>query len=499
MTLLARSALKGVAWNWTGSAVLVVAQVASTAATARLVSPAEFGLYAAAQAVYGFAGFFCMRAVGQDLQRRVDLAPQTVGTAMSISLAASLLVAACIGLSAPLWADLWGVPDAAWAIRVFALALLLQSAATVPLALLRRDLRFGRAAALETGALVAGMTTGVLLAVELHSAVALAIGQVSGAAILLLTTSAVAGYDLRPSFHRGDGRALSAFASQVGSLGFLTYCTNLLPGLFVAREFGAAVLGLFSRARMMAELPTDYALASIYKVVYPLYGRVRDDPARTATLLRESLTLTTGFTWPAFAFLAGASPIFVSVVLGARWDDSAPYLTLFALGACALVPIGLLTNCAEALGWMRIIAARVVAFFAGVGVVIAIAAVFDLNVADLLLGIVVVQWLTYVATLRPFVRRGLLATGQVAADQGIHAAFALLTFGAGALCTTLADTAPLGVQILALCGGAAILCAAFLLIWPVYPAGRILARRLEQAMPRVGVAIRRLRLEAFLR
>jgi len=496
---LTKSALSGVAWNWTGSAVLVVAQVGSTAATARLVPPAEFGLYAAAQAVYGFAGFFCMRAVGQELQRRAALGPQTVGTAMSISLAASLLVAACIGLGAPLWAGLWGVPDAAWAIRVFAMALLLQSAASVPLALLRRDLRFGRAATLETGALVAGMTTGVLLAIEFHSAVALAIGQAGGAAILLLATSFAAGYDLRPSFHRGDGRALSVFASQVGSLGFLAYCTNLLPGLFVAREFGAAVLGLFSRARLMAELPTDYALASIYKVVYPLYGRVRDDPARTGTLLRESLTLTTGFTWPAFAFLAGAAPIFVSVVLGPRWDDSAPYLTLFALGACALVPIGLLTNCAEALGWMRIVATRVAAFFAGVGLAIAVAASFDLDVANLLLGIVVVQWLTYLATLRPFVRRGLLGGRPVFAEQAIHAALALLAFGAGALCTTLVDAAPLAVQLLALGGSAAILCAAFLLIWPVYPASRVLAARLEQSMPRLGLAIRRLRLEGPLR
>jgi len=484
--MLARSALRGVAWNWTGSAVLVVAQLASTAVTARLVSPAEFGFYAAAQAIYGFAGFFCMRAVGQELQRRAQLGPGTVGTAIAIAVAASLVVAAGIVLGAPLWADAWGVPEAAWAIRAFAVALLFQSAATVPLALLRRDLRFGRAAAIETGAIVAGMTAGVVLAVILHSALALALGQVAGTAALLLSAAGNAHYDLRPTFDRADARALAGFAGQVGGLGFLAYCTSMLPSLFVARQFGAAVLGLFSRARQMAELPADYAVSSVYRVIYPLYGRVRDDTARTRTLLREALGLSTGLAWPAFAFLAGAAPAVVAVVLGPRWQGAAPLLSLCALGVCAAIPTGLLTNCAEAFGWMRIIAFRQVALLAGVAAVLVVARVAHGSAGALLLGVAGVQWAVYVATLLPFVRRELLAPRELAAEHGLHAAVALFAFGLGVACAEAAGGASTAIRACVLLAGAILLCAVLILVHPVIPAGRILVRRLTQVAPRLA-------------
>ena len=85
VTSLTRSALSGTAWNYSGAAVLVVIQVASTAATARLVEPSQFGLYATAQAAAGVFGYFTLSAVAQGLLRRPHLSPHAVGTATAIS------------------------------------------------------------------------------------------------------------------------------------------------------------------------------------------------------------------------------------------------------------------------------------------------------------------------------------------------------------------------------------------------------------------------------
>lgn len=484
MSILAGSALRGVAWNWTGSAVLVVAQLGSTAATARLVSPREFGLYAAAQAIFGLAGFFSMRAVGQDLQRRAELGPRTVGTAVTVLLVAALLVGGALAAGASLWAEAWGVPDAAWAIRVFSLALMLQSLAVTPLALLRRELRFGRAASVETGAIVAGMAIGVGLAVHLHSAVALAIGQAAGAAILLAGSVTIARGGLMPAFDRADARTLFAFAGQIGGFGLLAYCASILPSWFVARQFGASLLGLFSRARQMAELPADYAKSSVYKVIFPLYGRVREDPARTRTLLREALSLSTGLAWPAFAFLAGAAPLAVEVVLGSRWADSAPLLALFCLIVCAAIPAGLLTNCAEAFGWMRIVGLRQGALLLGVALVLAATAATGRGAQAMLLGVAAAQWATYLATAILFARRGLLGGREALTEHAAHGAFALLALGVGATATAVASGSAVGIQALVAVTGALLACAVFAFLHRTIPAGRILAKRLGQLTSR---------------
>jgi len=483
MSSLARHAVKGVAWNWTGSVVLGVVQIASTAATARLVAPREFGLYAAAQAVGALAGFFCLRAVGQELQRRPELKPKSVGTAMTIVLAASAVVSGCVVFGAWAWAAVWGVPDAAWSIRVFGVALLLQSAAIVPLALLRRELQFGKAAVMETTAIVCGMASGVVLAIQLHSALALALGQAFGAAVLLLAAGISTSKLLELSFDPAEARGMTIFAGQVGALSFTSFVSVTLPSWFVARMFGASTLGVFSRARLMAEIPAEYAGTGIYRVIYPLYGRVRRDRARTHILLAEAMTLTAGFVWPAFGLLAGAAPLVVNIVLGPQWAGSAPYLALFSLGVCAAVPTGLLTNFAEAFGWMRLIALRQGVCLGGIAATLVAAYALGASAQGVLIGVAIVQWLTYGAILAPFVQRGLLSVRALVADQGSHAATALGAFAIGALCAAAARSDPLRLQLAAIGVGALLTLALVVVCTLVLPAGRTLRRRLVQVVP----------------
>ena len=314
----------------------------------------------------GFAGYFTLNALGPGVQRRTRLGEKTAATALTLSIGASMLVAVVIWAGASLWAHAWGIPDATWVIRVIGLTTLFTSCSIVPLALLRRGLRFRTAAVVETGALVIGLATGVALAAWLHSAVALALGQATGGAVQLLAAGVLARGDLALGVDRADARELLRFSSQVSGLNLFHYFNYAAPSWFAARTFGAAALGVYSRASLIVGLPSEYALTSIYKVIYPVYGRVRDDLARTRVLIDEALTLTTGLLWPMLALIAGAAPVIVAVLLGGGWGDAPQLVALFALMASAWVPCGVLTNAAEAQGWMRIIAWRLTLLFGGV-------------------------------------------------------------------------------------------------------------------------------------
>ncbi|MGH2499989.1 MAG: oligosaccharide flippase family protein [Candidatus Limnocylindria bacterium] len=464
--------------------MLIVAQIASTAATARLVVPREFGLYATALAASGFAGYFTMVAIGGGLQRRSRLGEKTVGTAMTLSLASSLLISIAVLVGASLWARAWGVPDAASVVRIVAITLFLTSAATVPIALIRRRLEFGKAAVIETSSVVLGLAVGVALAIELHSAVALALGQAVGAATLFVAATAIVRDELRLSFERADARELFTFAGQVGVLDFSAFIAITMPSWFTARAFGPFVLGLYSRASTIVALPLTYAATSIYKVLYPLYGRVRDDLTRTKVLVDEGLTLTTGLGWPLFALVAGASPVIVEVLLGPGWEGAKPLVALFALMACGDLPSELLKNAAQALGWMRLIAVRQAAFFVGVAATLATVHLADLGLNWLLAGLAASQWATYLLTLSPFVRRGLLNARSVMRGQGIHAGAAVAIYGVAAACAHAADGAAIAVQILSLVAVAVAVCAALIVFRSWLPAGRVLGRRLAQVAPR---------------
>lgn len=490
MTNLSRSALVGVTSNFAGVAVLVVAQVASTAATSRLVAPGEFGAYAAAQAAAGLAGYFTMSALGSGLLRRSEFGPKTVGTAAVISLSSAGLVTLALLIGAYPWAAAWGVPSAADVVRVVAIALFLNSAATVPIALIRRHLRFGMAAGIETGSQVVGLAVGVGLALSFHSALALASGQAAGGAALVVGAAVVAQKDLQLGFDRVDARELITFSTQVSGLGLGSYAMNTAPSWFTARAFGPFALGLYSRASLIAFLPLTYLAASITKVLYPLYGRVRGDLTRTKILVDEGLALATGLVWPLFALLAGAAPVVVEVLLGPAWPGAAPLIALCALAACANLPCGLLTNAAEALGWMRVIGLRQTAFFISLVVVMVVTYAFGLSLNWLVAGVAACEWFTYAWTLQAFAGREFLDARVVLKSQLSHGAIALGTFGAAASCAYLLDSMSLALQIGAEALLAIALMATAYLAKSWIPAGQILSRRLLSARNQAAEQVR---------
>ncbi len=478
---LSRSALTGVAANWAGSGVLVVAQIASTAATARLVAPHEFGVYATAQAASGLAGYFTMKALASGLVRRAELGPKTIGTAAALSLISSAVVTIIVCLAASPWAHAWGVPGATGVVRVVALTLFLSSVATVPLALMQRRLRFGLAATIEAASQVFGLAAGVALAVDLHSALALAVGQTLGAFALLMASGGFVIRELQVAFDRDDARELFAFAGKVNALGFSSYVSTTAPSWFAARAFGASLLGVYSRANLMIGLPVSYLANSITSVLYPLYGRVRSSVARTRVLLDEGLTLTIGFAWPAFAFVAGAAPILVRILLGARWHAAAPLVSLCALAACASLPCGLLTNAAEAFNWMRPIALRQLIFFIGIGGTLVVVWRANLSLDWLVAGVAVSQWLTYALTLRVFVQNEFLDAQVVLERQALLGVLALLVFAGTDACSHALRGAALldqlAAQIVIMIG---VLLAAFAFKAHL-PQTRILERRIRVA------------------
>jgi O-antigen/teichoic acid export membrane protein len=379
------------------------------------------------------------------------------------------------------WAEAWGIHAAVPLVRILGVALFLNSLSSVPLALIQYRLRFGAAALAETVTQITGITVGVLLAVHFHSTVALAVGQVIAAAALLTTTAVLARRDLCVGFDRSESRELLTFGSQVSFLYLGSYASNTIPSWTAGRSFGAFALGLYSRAYLMVGIPLTYLLTSITKVLFPLLGRVRDDTVRTKAVITEGVVLATGFTWPLFAVLAGGASVAVHLLLGSRWHAATPLLQLSVLIACGAFPTGLLTTVAEALGWLRLAALRLITFVALLLTSVAIVESAGLGLKELLVGVAIAQWVTYAITLKPFVSRALVDRQLIIRSHLIHGAVS-----AGAFIVAFADAHFLGgVGLIAQVAGELVIalaaCLPILFCRSWFPASQVLARRLSSA------------------
>jgi O-antigen/teichoic acid export membrane protein len=474
---LAQQGIRGAAWSYGGAGVVIVAQLLYTALTARLISPAEFGAYATAQAMLMLVGYFALGTVGNAIIRHPSLDRRVVGTALVLTGTAGALVSLVVLGAAGLWADLWRAPDAASLVRLYAPMTLLGGLAVVPLSLLRRDLRYRSATLIETSSTLIGFGIGAALALQLRSAEALVLGQIAATGALLALGAFAARSQLSVSYSRVQARALFSFSSQVSLQNLTHYLNNTLPSFAVSRFLGQTSLGYFNRASLLVGLPLTFLAQGIQKTLYPIYPRFRDDQEECRRMMIDVASVTTTVVWPLFAALAGLGPLVVELLLGARWGPVASIVGPLCLFATASFVYSVFATLAESLGYLRQIwllqAFWSVALICSLGIAVR----EDADMRAIMLVAAGVQIAVHLLQVALLARVRMVDAAGTLRGEASAALLGAVWYIATMLTTQALSGEETAARIGASAGVVALLTLATWLVLPHLPAGRAFSRR----------------------
>ena len=474
---LARRSIRGAAWNYGGAVVITVGQLAYTALTARLVSPAEFGAYAVAQALLALVGYFTLGTIGNAIIRQPSLDRRMIGTAVTMTAAAGSTVAVVVLAIAPLWTEIWRSPEATVLLRLYAPQMLLGALAIVPLALLRRNLRYRSASIIETSAVLVGFAIGAGLALELRNAEALVLGQVAGACALAIFGVLATRSQLAIAYGRSEARSLFSFSAQVSLQNLGHYVNTVLPSFAVSRSLGATNLGFYSRGSLLVGLPLTFLAQGVTKTLYPIFPRFRNDDAECRRMMIDVASVTTTFVWPLFGALAGLAPLVVHLLLGPRWAPVAAIVVPLCLYAALNFAYATFTSFAESFGYLRqiwLIQACWTIVLVG-SLAVAVAANADMRtIAFVAAGIqAAVNGLQIILLAR---LRSVDAVGTLRVELWA-ASLAAVWYIVTMLTTRSLSDQALGIQIVASCVVLALLTLGSWIALPHLPAGRAFASR----------------------
>jgi lipopolysaccharide exporter len=435
VTALARQTLHGVGWNYASSVAIAMTQLLSVSITARIISPPEFGAYAAAQVLYGLAGYFALRSLGNALIRSRDLSRRTIGTATILSLTTGGVVALSAVLIASSWARAWDIPEAAAMVRLYAPAIFFASAAVVPLATLHAALRFRTAAAVETFAQLTAMWSGVLLALLSHDVRALVVGQGIGMFVMAVAAWSASRHQVAWHWSRTAASPLFRFATKVSAQNLTYFVILSAPAYAIGYTYGPQELGLFSRVSLILILPATYLAVGINKAIYPAYARLRSDRDRMRAVLTGVLTILSGTAWAAFLLVGALSPLVVRVLLGPEWTSAQALLPPLAVFASTYLVFAVAANASEALGLLHISFVLQVFSLCGLLTAWLWSAVSNLTVSQFLWLVALVQGVAHLGQLAALSRRGLLdgaRLGRAYFIHGLGAGILAIAVGTGA-------------------------------------------------------------------
>lgn len=323
----------------------LVGQVVTIVVLARLLPPSAFGLLAMVAAIGTVLDLVKEFGLSAATIQKQDIRHAQVSALFWINASVGLLLAAGLFASAPWLADFYGQPEleaiASWLAIAFA-----ASGLTVQhWALMRRQMRFGAIAGIETAADYAGFAAAIGLALLGAGYWALVAQRVLSPVLLMVGSWSVCRW--RPSRPEPAGgvRELIAYGAGVTGSGLAAAFSRSIDQILIGWMWGASVLGLYERTTRLLMLPVNTVNAPVYAAAMPALSRLTDDPDRYRALFFQVIQKLALLTMPAFALAAATADWVVDIVLGPAWVEAVPLVALFSVAATCLplvMAVGLL-------------------------------------------------------------------------------------------------------------------------------------------------------------
>ncbi len=310
---------------------------------ARLLTPAEFGIFAIA------AGLSALLVVLRDfgatnwIIQAPELPDWQLRTAATLTLASGLLLAACLAFGAPLAARLYGEEELTPVIQVASIGFLLNPLTLVPMAMLSRELRFKELFLINTLGALAGTASSIAAALLGYGPMSPAIGIVVSAATTLFGTMlrAWSYHVVRPGL-RGWRDILSFSAYSMGA-GMLSEVGRVLPTVLVGRTLGVDAAGLLNRSYAVSLLFQKLILQAAKRAALPVLALGRREGVDLSRAYLAKIAFMAAVSWPAALLFLTLAEQVVAVVLGRNWESAVPVVQVLSL-TLVFLPLTALNN-----------------------------------------------------------------------------------------------------------------------------------------------------------
>lgn len=310
---------------------LLVSNFATAALVSRILTPEEIGVSVIAMAILAIAMSVREFSSSSFLIQREELSREDIRGAFTVMLILTGIVAAFLVAASPFLAAFYAEPNLVPYFRVISVCLFLD-AFSIPInALLRREMQFGKVAAISIAGAATWSVATISLALAGFSYMSFAWAWLIGGTMAAGLAVAVRPHFwmFSPSFR--NWREMVSFGGYNGAIAMLYRIFDALPLLLLGRLVSPHAAALFSRTSMICTIPDKLVLGGAMSVVLPAFStEVRQGRDLKRPYL-AALSFITALHWPALFVLCVLAYPAVDIVLGPQWIEAAPLVQVVAI------------------------------------------------------------------------------------------------------------------------------------------------------------------------
>lgn len=339
-------------WAYVRTGVFGLVGIPTTIVLAHVLSPADFGIAAAATFFGQFAARLSNGGMGSALVRIKDLRDDHVSSVFVVNAVLGLLGTVALIVAAPWIADFYGTPEVGSVLPIVAINFALGSLSMVQHALLSRDLRYRDMATVGSLDVTVSAIAAVVLASLGFRYWSLVIGDVCGAFAKWVYGIRLVGWHVRLRFVPAAARELSSFAAGSYVRRVLEHFTRNVDNMVIGRLLGITALGFYDKAFSAINRVFEKMTVVGPSVSFRIFAIIQDEPDRFRRAYRKVIMTATLLGYIVFGALGTMAPHLIVVAFGGKWQPSVVPFQILCM-AFALKLLNSYANAAaQARGWV---------------------------------------------------------------------------------------------------------------------------------------------------
>ena len=304
--------------NWIG----VIISLLSMVVMARLLTPADFGVYVIALLVISLPEVIAVSTLGDALIQRKDLRPGHMNSVFLQSMVLSTAFWALLILLASPIERLFETPSIVPILIVTGAFLPIGALAAVPAALLQRDLRYKAITAIDVFCNIGAALVGIVLAFLWKNEWALVGMEVFRRVARAGAFMYFARWRPGAQSSWSDFSELFHFNFANGLSKVLQTFDAMLPKTVIGMTLGSAAVGLFNLAERLQMQAHSALVAPFAAVAMPVAAALQDNRAELHRAIEGSIRVSAQFVYPIYAGAFIIAPLAIPLIFGEQWAAS---------------------------------------------------------------------------------------------------------------------------------------------------------------------------------
>lgn len=326
-----QTALKGISWMGLLRVVTRGLALVKIAILARVLVPAQFGIYGIATLVLGFLEMLTETGINIFLIQKNKKVDEYVNSAWVVSIIRGFLIGILIFVSAPFIANYFKNENAVFILYLVSVVPVIRGFINPSCIKYQKNLEFNKQFKYDSVIFFVDAIFAIGLGVITKSENSFIYAMIIST--LLEVVLSFVYFKPTPKFVFEKEKTMEVInrGKWITGAGVFNYLFQNIDDILVGRMMGIVNLGIYQQAYKISTLPVSEVGEVFNKVTFPIYVNLKDDTERLKKAFLKTLLIISLLVIP-FGFLVFKFPIeIINFILGSNWIPAAPILQLLAI------------------------------------------------------------------------------------------------------------------------------------------------------------------------